>query len=972
MVKPNRNSVKFWEKWGLQLSEERFANTFLALGIIAKFCISRNPDSLVKNLNDIFKEAFDSVEGKDPFIPWYFPDGYEKIKTGNDIVALSDLNPLMVAKEWEAFEVNLKPWHRIQVFYYPKMEKIEPWFQLLVKASHSLGAVHIGLDMNHRLPYLQWPLRLGYLPGNSGEKIIRGANFFWPANELSRIVSVDRENANSDVLFYSGDLSQLLKIFLGSSFHEKTNLIIIQGTFDDDVNLKYQRLISLTEECYASGIIIVDTSVKEDDLELAINRFVENLSHNQPFDIAIFEAFTKSYSVNPVIFLNRELALFQIQEFIEKLQSKLRKLPKTTRLEIDIESFEKMGIPVDDTEKDDLLMSDNAADKLNKYKDIIIYKHEGSGATGMAEMNEAVKSSESETVDEKSLSRSLRKQIFINKEGELVKIKRAFFKDIPTLIRISIGPPDKEWDSIDTVFPEEKLPEDQDEWRLTVVLTESNHLEKALRETIRLPKTGCSDVCEFRIELKKNEPFEGRIIILHRGRVLQTAVLKGRVVSEESEIRNDDKISFIDLVHVRSNISDLEGRYQFDLAFVLNHTTNGCPRLTGISDKHAWISDLSESEKIIDRINEKLTKVADSEKDYRGGLDNDANVKLLIELARIGHELYGSIVLTQIMDAANQSDFTKLEYIQIVSTKIDALAPLEFIYTAPSPDINKASLCPRLKTILKEKDINNRKIRIGELIDNTCQRVEKEGAECIYRTKEYVCPMSFWGLSKVIERHMVTPALRSKGFDFYLQSEKTTSREKLEISGTAIIAASEKVNSDMRKLVLSACAERLGSNPIEVTDWDDWIHKIEENNPHILIALPHTDGNGENTTLEINGKTLASSDVTLGHVHKAGEKNYPLVALLGCDTAGTAIDYGGHVKWFRICEAAIVISTIAKVFGDHAALVAAQLINGLTGGKDSPECLGEIIREIKRNTLVEGPLMALCVVAFGDADWKIN
>lgn len=278
-----------------------------------------------------------------------------------------------------------------------------------------------------------------------------------------------------------------------SSFHEKTNLIIIQGTFDDDINIKYQQLISLIEECYASGIIIIDRSVKEDDLELTINRFVENLSHNQPFDVAIFETFTKSYSANPVIFLNRELALFQIQEFIEKLQIKLRKLPQTTRLEIDLESFKKMGIPVDDAEKDDLRIPDNAADKLKKYKKDIIYKHEDSGATGTAELNKAVKSSESETVHEKSLSRSLRKQIFINKAEKLVRINRAFLKDIPTLIRISIGPPDKEWDSIGTVFPEEKLPEDQNEWCLTVVLSEPNHLKEALRETIRLPKTGCSE-----------------------------------------------------------------------------------------------------------------------------------------------------------------------------------------------------------------------------------------------------------------------------------------------------------------------------------------------------------------------------------------------------------------------------------------------------------------------------------------------
>lgn len=185
MLKPNRNSIVFWKKWGLQLSEKQFEKTFLALGIIAQYCIRRNPDSLVKNLNEIFKETIDLSEGKDHFIPWYFPDGYGKIKIENEIVLLSDLNPIKVAKEWEDFAVNLKPWHRIQVLYYPKMEKIEPWFRLLINACHSLGAIHISLDINHWLPYLQWPLRLGYFPGNAGEKIIRGANFFWPANELS-------------------------------------------------------------------------------------------------------------------------------------------------------------------------------------------------------------------------------------------------------------------------------------------------------------------------------------------------------------------------------------------------------------------------------------------------------------------------------------------------------------------------------------------------------------------------------------------------------------------------------------------------------------------------------------------------------------------------------------------------------------------------------------------------------------------
>ena len=67
-----------------------------------------------------------------------------------------------------------------------------------------------------------------------------------------------------------------------------------------------------------------------------------------------------------------------------------------------------------------------------------------------------------------------------------------------------------------------------------------------------------------------------------------------------------------------------------------------------------------------------------------------------------------------------------------------------------------------------------------------------------------------------------------------------------------------------------------------------------------------------------------------------------------------------------------MLVTIAKVFGGHAAAVAEQLVKGLTQETGQRERIGEIIREIKRQALIEGSLMALCVVAFGDADWKLK
>jgi hypothetical protein len=496
-------------------------------------------------------------------------------------------------------------------------------------------------------------------------------------------------------------------------------------------------------------------------------------------------------------------------------------------------------------------------------------------------------------------------------------------------------------------------------------------LKEALSRSIKLPRYGSSTECEFRVQPGDHPVFEGRVTVLHRGRVLQTAVLKGSVVSDYSTVKADAKIKFQDKIAVRANIGDLENRRQFDASFVFNHTTDDRSRVTAIAANHAWLADVSACQDIVKNINTELTKVAESEKDYRGGLVTDENVDLLIKLANIGRQLYGKIVLRQIQDPDNQALFANMEYIQIVSTKTDALMPLEFIYTAIAPNAD-AKLCPRMAAVVKETNREMRTVKAKELINNTCQKVDKGKEECQYRTIEYVCPMGFWGTSKVIERHMATPRLTPSGFDFYLQSEPTTSRSELYLSGTAIVAASEKVKPEMLLPVLSACANRLGSPPQEAKDWNQWIELIKTYKPNILLALPHTAGNGANVTLEINGKTLASGQVTPDHVHPAGEKTYPLVALLGCDTAGTALDYGEHVSWFQSWGAALVISTIAKVFGGHAAAVAEQLIRGMKQESDQPERIGEIIREIKRQALLDGSLMALCIVAFGDADWKLK
>lgn len=945
------NEFGFWQRWGLELDDTQFANAFLVLGVLAAHLEVIRGFSSEKDLSGVLSKVLKRTKGKDKLLSWRFPHRYETIYIGNDEVDLCDLNPKKVANAWGNIVDNrtiLAP--RVEISGYPLMEGVSPWFRMLFEANPTVKAAHIVFCTVHAHLQLKWPLRLGFLPGNTAKENVLKARLAWPSNELTSAVRVDRENANCDVLLFTGSSSQLLKALLETPVPQKTNLFIVRGTFEDDLVAMDQRLSAIAAEGRASGFVFLNPAVTDEDLESAVNCFVENLSHNESVDVALSEAFVKKYPADPVIFLSKNLATFQIDHFLEKIQTRLMNLPKAAHPQIESDSFRRMGIQVESEEEDDLKISKNAAKKLKEYKSAVHFEQESKGALGMAQITGAIEHAESQVIEQKQQQRFLQRQVFIKKERKFVEERKAFLKGVPTLIRVRIGPPDEKWPAINTAFPEEKLPKDRKEWRLTVVLTEPNHLKEALRKSIKLPRYGPSTECEFRVQPGEHAIFEGRITVLHRGRILQTAVLKGRVVVNRRDIPANANIEFFDKVAVRTQIGDLEERRQFDLAFVFNHTTDHRHRLTAISEDHAWVTDLKAFDKITLSINSKLSRVAKVVKEYSGGLDSKNNQALLVELARIGRLLYRNIVTEQLQAPTNRLGIAAKEYIQIVSTRSDALIPLEFIYDCETPKKN-ATLCPSWQEALSE---------------GTCK------TDCRVDNSKKVCPLGFWGISKVIERHAMTPELARDGRDMFLQSEPTRDRDTLGLSGTAVVAASKRVTAAEIKPVLTACKDRLGAAPQKAKDWEQWADLVAKFNPHVLLALPHTDGEGENASMEIGGVAIESIDITEAYVRRAGSDSYPLVALLGCDTTGTALEYGSHVACLRWCGASVVVGTIATVFGKHAAKVATMLIRGLRSGNGQPDRLGEVIRSIKRKGLLQGMLMPLCIVAFGDADWKLD
>jgi len=951
----------------MELDDKQFADAFTALGILYARSRSRAlSGSKIIYPNDVLiydviaDELYSAVDANlipqefSVLTPWKFPLAEKYANLGMNRIKLADLNPMEIARIWQSVGSNIPfpnngPRLRLRVLDYPKESPIKPWFRILFEAEPDSNAVHINYNTSGINPKIKLPLRIGVLTGNQVERIKMDKSYFWHEKIIS-FIKIGRENDNCDILLFEGNLIQLLSEIKELPVRMKCNMLIISMPDEDDISTFSHLLDAISSLIRCSGFVFINDSMEGDKFNVALNNLLENLSHNFPMDISINESFSKHASADfdPLIILNNDLAEFRLEKLVDEMIYDLKKMPRKAKIVLpsDITNHFNFDLPEYPIEVGDL------AEIISRNKDEMIYKSEEGPATGCSKIKMSMRDTEMpKMAEKKQLKRFIQAKTFIRQSNKFEIEKRAFIVGIPAQVRIRIGPPDAGWESLEKEFPVEKLPKQPHAWNLTVVLSEPTHIKEPIRKNIKLPKTGPSTECDFLFTPEEIISFEGRIIILHRGRVIQTAVLKIPVVEDEQKMQNKEQLCLTDQISVRANIGDLEGRRQFDMAIVTNHTSDQRPHLTAIAKDHAELVNLDDCKAVTEEINTALSEVAKSVADYKEGLDSEKGQELLMKLALYGRDLYDNIVEAGLKRIYSNRDFTQEDYLQIVSTKNDdMLIPLEFIYEKEAPD-DDARLCKSWKDALSK---------------GTCPE------NCNKNGRKTICPLGFWGLSKVIERHNMTPEFSNSNPDFMLQSEPTTNRPSVKLSGIGLAAASDKVSDEQLNVFLTEFTEALGTPPVKADSWEHWESLVNDHKPHLLIALPHSDGDGAMATLEINKKTIKRAQIRKTHIRPKESDYYPIVALLGCDTSGTAMKYGSFVQRFRLRGASVVIGTIATVFGGHAAKVASMLLKGLTTENPEIERLGEVMLSVKRKAVLDGLLMALCVVAYGDADWKLN
>jgi hypothetical protein len=186
------------------------------------------------------------------------------------------------------------------------------------------------------------------------------------------------------------------------------------------------------------------------------------------------------------------------------------------------------------------------------------------------------------------------------------------------------------------------------------------------------------------------------------------------------------------------------------------------------------------------------------------------------------------------------------------------------------------------------------------------------------------------------------------------------------------------VPEDERNATWEAIRARIASATL-ARHWDEW-HDAVKRHPRLLIALPHHDEEPLEDFLEIGDESLGRDLARLGrgqirpdYVNPDGREPGPILLLLGCRTgAESELGYVQLVREFQKLKTAIVLGTLAQILGRHAAPLARELVTQLLDVNDPDADFGTLMRRVRRRMLARGYLLALCLVALGDAEWRLT
>ena len=799
-----------------------------------------------------------------------------------------------------------------------KLDEDAVWLtDRLSRALSVRGGVHIRHDEPTSSGW-EWPLTVG-LPSGPASREFSERFADWPSEAAEiRIIELEETTEAVDLLLLPFDLADALAVTTARSVPLRAGCVVVLGAAPRSATRTTAHLESLRSSVGAAGVALVSLPERPDDW---LTWTIEALSQGAPIDSALLYASRKADIKAPVLIASTPFVEFSRPESrVRRMQSPLETVIETS----------PMPAP--------------PAAPAARPRPTARAKPPMHSAEPPAEAAGAAASAPAAAAPE---ARFIQAQVFAPPGTEPA---RMFQAGVEHRIDVRIGQADALWlgPGAAHAFPDHELPAEHDEHELRIVLVEPALLAEPLSGTVTLPRRGSSSTCSFALKVPAGtKRVDARLIVTFGNRVLQTALLVGEI---------GGPIALTVEAVVRPVPGGLDERRQFDAAVVLHRNQAGAQTLTKLATGNVAFSTPGDLEAEIAWFDHQLTDVARNRADFTGGLGSPATVDLLRSFA-----LHGSILFEYLVtDTLGDDALAKGERLQIVATHPEARLPVEFVYDRKAPDAD-APLCPNAAEALAR---------------GSCDPSCPQGAA----GRSVVCPLGFWGVSRVIERHAHDPKTSRAlgGNDFAFQAEPVGTRQTVSVLQGAQIAASQRVEATVPgglERLLSAAGPVMQTPAIAVRTWDDWADKLGAGGRSLLVLLVHTDtGPGDTMPqMEIGKESwLLSARIDERYVRPTVDGPPPVVLLIGCETAAPEVSFAGLASQFRRHGAAIVVSTGSKIHSDQAVPIAASLITELGEIDERAEgCFGEVMRGIRRRLLAEGHVMVLTLTAFGDADWRL-
>lgn len=495
-------------------------------------------------------------------------------------------------------------------------------------------------------------------------------------------------------------------------------------------------------------------------------------------------------------------------------------------------------------------------------------------------------------------------------------------------------------------FPEPPVCPSESGVNLAVVFFEKNSKPEAELKTIFLPRAGESSPCEFKfVASASSSIFEGRVSVYHNNRLLQEGVLRSKVINATVQSGAGPEKTTFKILSVPHPLQiGLEGRSVFGGTLRFESGTH----LTSVRGLRAARVKLPGLKAAVDSLEAELNKTP-WESLGSEWATNDRAAERLSKIAQQGYQIHEALCESPLLKELEKDAEENPKPFLVYAADSNVRAPLELCYAGPEPKTT-ARICPDAP----------KAVAAGRCV-----------AGCVGKqnSADHVCPMAFWGLSRVLEWRSQVADSREDPEALKISNEPVSRHRTLKPLRQVLVARSTKVEDTHLEHLQKVLTAKTAAWK-EVKSWEEWKTAVETECPTMLVLMPHVDNQMFPPSMEIQAKKKDPPGIAGGDVVSAPPQ-HPIVLLLGCGAAISMVDFANLPAQFRRKQAAIVVAPIAEVLAEDAPELAAALIETFAEQPRGSRPFGELLLKAKRRLLMEGKLAGILLLAFGDADWLV-